>query len=581
MEVKHVIPGPDKKTLVDILKWRASETPDRPAHIFLVDGEKTEEVHTYAELDRKARAIAARLQSLGGKGERVMILLQPGLQFISAYFGCLYAGHVAIPLYPHLRKKKDNILTRIMNVAKDARPVAVISNTVIESASSQFFQEVEETRSTPWVNLDQLSLAEAENWKDLHLDPDEIAFLQYTSGSTNVPKGVMVSHGNLVHNTQAIYKKFNANYNSRGVVWLPPYHDMGLIGGILEPIYGGFLVYLMPPPYFLQRPLRWLEAISRLKTDISGGPNFAYEYCVKKVRPEQRDQLDLSHWKTAFSGAEPINPDTLRRFADYFAPCGFHYDNYQPCYGLAEGTLLVTSVEQTDDPVTAFFNKEGLEKNQIIPTSEMESSRELVGCGDVGFEMGVRIVNPDTLELCKPNEIGEVWASGGSIAKGYWAKPEQSEETFNAHIKDTGEGPFMRTGDLGFMRDGQLYITGRIKELIIIDGSNHYPQDIEWTVEKCHEAVRPHGVSAFPVEVDGSEKLVLMTEIEPRILRDMTDELRREIRRAIKSGVSAEHDLSVHEIVFVNRLPRTTSGKIRHHQCKKEFLAMLEENKAG
>jgi acyl-CoA synthetase (AMP-forming)/AMP-acid ligase II len=538
-------------------------------------------VHTYAELDRKARAIAARLQSLGGKGERVMILLQPGLQFISAYFGCLYAGHVAIPLYPHLRKKKDNILTRIMNVAKDARPVAVISNTVIESASSQFFQEVEETRSTPWVNLDQLSLAEAENWKDLHLDPDEIAFLQYTSGSTNVPKGVMVSHGNLVHNTQAIYKKFNANYNSRGVVWLPPYHDMGLIGGILEPIYGGFLVYLMPPPYFLQRPLRWLEAISRLKTDISGGPNFAYEYCVKKVRPEQRDQLDLSHWKTAFSGAEPINPDTLRRFADYFAPCGFHYDNYQPCYGLAEGTLLVTSVEQTDDPVTAFFNKEGLEKNQIIPTSEMESSRELVGCGDVGFEMGVRIVNPDTLELCKPNEIGEVWASGGSIAKGYWAKPEQSEETFNAHIKDTGEGPFMRTGDLGFMRDGQLYITGRIKELIIIDGSNHYPQDIEWTVEKCHEAVRPHGVSAFPVEVDGSEKLVLMTEIEPRILRDMTDELRREIRRAIKSGVSAEHDLSVHEIVFVNRLPRTTSGKIRHHQCKKEFLAMLEENKAG
>lgn len=581
MEVLHNIPGADKKTLVDILQWRAETTPDRLAHVFLVDGERQEERHTYAELDKKARAIAAKLQSKGGKGERVMILLQPGLQFIAAYFGCLYAGHIAIPLYPHLRKKKDNILTRILNVARDAKPVAVISNTVIEGASAHFFQELEETRNTPWVNLDTLSINETENWNDLHLSPDEIAFLQYTSGSTSLPKGVMVSHGNLVHNTHAIYKKYDANDDSRGLVWLPPYHDMGLIGGILEPIYSGFLVYLMPPPYFLQRPLRWLEAISRLKIDISGGPNFAYEYCIKRVRPEQREHLDLSHWTCAFSGAEPINPDTLRRFAEYFAPCGFKYESFLPSYGLAESTLLVTSVEQPGHTVTNFFDKEGLEKHQIIPTLALDSSRELVGCGDAGHGLKVRIVNPDTLNLCTPDEIGEVWASGGSVAKGYWGKPEQSEETFNAFIKDTGEGPFMRTGDLGFMRDGQLYITGRIKELIIIDGSNHYPQDIEWTVEKCHDAIRPHGVSAFSVEMEGSEKLVLMMEIEPKILRDMTDDLRREIRRAVKSGVSAEHDLSIHDMVFVGRLPRTTSGKIKHHQCKKDFLAMLEENKAG
>lgn len=575
-EVSSSFPDVDKKTFIDILRWRAEVTPDSPAHIFLKDGETDEDGQTYAELDRRARALAATLQTRGGKGERVLILLQPGQQFITAYFACLYAGHIAIPLYPHLRKKKDNILTRILNVAKDARPVAILSNSIIEGSSATLFAEEEETANIPWVNLDHIDEKESDKWVNPEASENDVAFLQYTSGSTNLPKGVMVTHGNLVHNTRAISMKYNAHSDQIGLVWLPPYHDMGLIGGILTPVYAGFCMYLMPPPYFLQRPLRWLQAISRYKVNISGGPNFAYEYCVKRVRPEQRAELQLAQWETAFCGAEPINPDTFRRFADYFKPCGFDYKSFIPSYGLAESTLLVTSVEKEEAPVTAFFSKEGLEKSRVVPAEPGAESRELVGCGDEGYGLKVRIVNPATTDMAQEDEIGEVWVSGGSVAKGYWGKPELTDETFHATIANTGEGPFMRTGDLGFQKDGQLYITGRIKELIIIDGSNHYPQDIEWSVEKAHEAIRPHGVSAFSVDVAGKEQLVLVAELEPRVLRDMDDAIGREIRRAMKSAVSADHDLSVYDIAFVGRLPRTTSGKIKHNQCKMDYLAMKE-----
>lgn len=577
LEIHNSFPDEDKKTFVDILRWRAETMPEKVAHIFLKDGESDEDGQTYGELDQNARALAATLQQKGGKGDRVLILLQPGQQFITAYFGCLYAGQIAIPLYPHLRKKKDNILSRILNVAKDSKPVAILSNSVIEANSIDLFAEEEDTKDIPWVNMDFLKAADADKWVDPKNSADEVAFLQYTSGSTNLPKGVMVTHGNLVHNTRAISDKFGIHAGQKGLVWLPPYHDMGLIGGILTPVYAGFQMYLMPPPYFLQRPYRWLDAISRYQINVSGGPNFAYEYCVKRVRKDQLQNLQLSQWQTAFCGAEPINPETFRRFDDYFRECGFQYKSFIPCYGLAESTLLVTSVNKDEMPGTAFFAKQGLEKSRVIPSTAGDDSRELVGCGGEGLGLKVRIVNPDTNEEVGADEIGEIWVFGGSVAKGYWGKPDLSKETFEAIIQNTGEGPFMRTGDLGFMRDGQLYITGRIKELIIIDGSNHYPQDIEWSVENAHEAIRPHGVSAFSVEEGGREQLVLVAELEPRAMRDMTDELGREIRRAMKSAVSADHDLSVFDIAFVSRLPRTTSGKIKHNQCKMDYLAMKAE----
>ena len=574
MSAAH-LPGPDKKTLVDVMRWRAESTPNKLQYRFLVDGETQEETRTNFQIDQKVRSIAARIQQVSKKGDRIMLLLPPSMQFIEAFFASLYAGCVAIPLYPHVRKKKDQILTRILNVAKDATPAAIISIGNIQQASMPFFQEVEHTRHIPWINLDEIPVSLADDWKEMNLAGDDLAFLQYTSGSTSVPKGVMVSHGNILHNTATIHLGFGTHPNDISMTWLPPYHDMGLIGGILTPLYTGIEANLMPPAYFLQRPFRWLKAISRLKANGSGGPNFAYDYAVKKVRPEQREELDLSSWTIAFCGAEPINTETLRKFAEYFEPCGFQYKSFLPCYGLAEGTLMVTTLHRHEDPVVESFDKEGLVKHQIIPTDDPKEGRKLMGCGKTYDDLQVRIVNPDTHELAKQGEIGEVWASGSSIAQGYWGRPDASKETFQAFIKDTGEGPFMRTGDLGFVYEGQLYITGRIKSLIIIDGSNHYPQDIEWTVANSHESIRAAGAAAYAIEVDGSEKLVITAELDPRAYRDLTDDDARKIRRAIKSSISAEHDLAVHDIMFTNRIPKTTSGKIKHHQCKADYLESI------
>ncbi len=574
----NVLNGPEFVTIVDIARWRANNQGDHEAYTFLVDGEDEKVFLNYQQFDRRARQVAAHLQQLGKKGDRIMILLPPGMSFINAFYGCLYAGMTAIPLYPHLRKKKDKIFNRILNVAKDAQPIALLSNETITASSSQHFEEVEEIKNIPWIAEEQIVLP-PESWSNPGLSPDDLAFLQYTSGSTSLPKGVMVSHGNLLHNLGVIQKGFDVRKSDITLNWLPPYHDMGLIGGILSPMYCGIHGILMPPVYFLQRPLRWLKAIAKFKATISGGPNFSYDFCIKKIKPEQRDALDLSCWEVAFCGAEPINPETLKKFAEYFAASSFRYQSFFPSYGLAETTLMITAAERTRGPVIRPFDKSQLERHSAVLADEGNpKSRNLISVGQVGDGLEVIIVNPETLEKCKDGEIGEIWEKGDSVARGYWGKPEQSEAAFNAYTIDTKEGPFMRTGDLGFFLDEEVYITGRIKELIIIDGSNYYPQDIEWSVENAHDAIRPHGASAFSVALDGRERLIIMVELDPRFARDMDEAQERQVRRAIKSIVSAEHDLSVHDIAFVSRLPKTTSGKIQHHQCEKDYLELINKS---
>ena len=397
-----------------------------------------------------------------------------------------------------------------------------------------------------------------------------MAFLQYTSGSTGTPKGVVLNHANLVHNSALIAHAFEHTRTSLGVFWLPSYHDMGLIGGILQPIYVGRTNVLMSPMTFLQKPFRWLSAITRFRATSAGGPNFAYEHCIQKITPEQRKQLDLSSWKLAFNGAEPVRAETLRRFAEKFAPCGFRAEAFYPCFGLAEATLIVSGGYVAKPPIIRSFDSVALTQGKVREVAGgSPTARDLVGCGQTLPDQKIVIANPETKTTCPPDEIGEIWVSGPSMAQGYWKRPDVTETMFHAHLQDTGDGPFLRTGDLGFMLDGELFVTGRLKDLIILRGVNYYPQDIELTVQRCHPRLRADCGAAFAVEKDGREQLVLVFEVE-RHKQGQFGEVFQAIRRA----VAGEHDLNVDAIVLIRAgtVPKTSSGKIQRHACRQSYL---------
>ncbi|MGZ4112319.1 MAG: AMP-binding protein, partial [Tumebacillaceae bacterium] len=555
-------------TLVDLLRWRAVQQPDQRAYTFLLEEEG--EVHiTYAELDRKARAVGAMLQSLGSNGERALLLYPPGLEYITAFFGCLYAGVNAVPAYP---PRLNGNLGRLQAIAADAQAkFALTTSTILTNVEGRFADSTDLTLK--WLVTDDIPVELADSWKQPLIDRNTLAFLQYTSGSTSLPKGVMLSHNNLLHNLQLIHESFDIRPDSNCVIWLPPYHDMGLIGGILQPFFGGYPVTLMSPVSFVQRPLRWLETISRNRATLSGGPNFAYELCVQKITPEQRATLDLSTWQTAFTGAEPIRQETLERFVQAFEPCGFRREAFYPCYGLAESTLFVTGGLRTEAPIVQSFDGEALKDNRVIELPEGQAeARTLVGCGHPRMEQQqVAIVDPTSMMRVAEDQVGEIWVSGQSIAVGYWNMEEKTAETFGAVIADTGEGPFLRTGDLGFMKDGELYVTGRLKDLIIIRGRNYYPQDIEYTMQTCHPALKPDFGAAFSVEADGEERLVVVQEIDRQFRKSNLDE----VVSAVRQAVAEQHQLQVYAVVLIKpaSIPKTSSGKIQRHACRERFLS--------
>jgi len=553
-------------TLVALLCRRAIEQPHRLAFTFLADGENEESRLTYDDLDRRARSVAALLQSLGAAGERVLLLYPPGPDYIAAFFGCLYAGAVAVPVYP---PRQNKTMSRIAAIVEDARPAVALTTSRILSRMPPLLESANDLNSMRWVPFEGEADRARFEWREQAITSDSLAFLQYTSGSTGVPKGVMLSHRNLLHNSALLRHSFEYTSESYCVSWLPIYHDMGLIGGVLQPLYGGFPCALMSPVSFLQRPLRWLEAISRYKATISGGPNFAYELCVRKIGPEQISTLDLSSWNTAFNGAEPIRAETIDRFAEAFGPCGFRKQAFYACYGLAETTLIVSGSMNSDLPVIKRFRIGELENNRGIESaSEDEDVRRLVGCGQNLLDTRVIIVNPETLTRCSPEEVGEVWVSGGSVARGYWNHAGETSHTFRAFTSDTLEGPFLRTGDLGLLQGGELFITGRLKDLIIIRGLNHYPQDIELTIERSHPSLRPGCGSAFSVEVSGEERLVAVQEIDRN--RGDSEAIIDRIRRT----VAEEHELQLFAVVLIRpgSLPKTSSGKIQRRACRTAFL---------
>ena len=566
----------DVATLVDLLRKRAVHQPLQVAFTFLKDGETEAGSLTYQELDRHARAIAAALQSYGVSGSRSLLLFPPGLEFIAAFFGCLYASVVAVPAYPPRPNQSMSRLQAI--VASSQAAVALTTRSLWANIEGQLAQNPELT-GLRWLCTDNLNSDLASDWQEPAVSGGTLAFLQYTSGSTGTPKGVMVSHGNILSNERIIHRAFDHTEQSSVVGWLPLFHDMGLIGNMLQPLYLGIPCILMSPAAFLQRPLRWLQTISRYRATTSGGPNFAYDLCVSKITNQERATLDLSSWEVAFNGAEPIRAETLERFCDAFTECGFRAQAFYPCYGMAETTLFVSGGLKTAPPIVHQVSGVALSQNQVLKAaSEQKDIRKLVGCGQSWLDQEIVIVDPESLTLCPVGQVGEIWVSGPSVAQGYWNRPEETAYTFQAYLADIGEsvagrspGPFLRTGDLGFLQDGELFVTGRLKDVVIIRGRNHYPQDIELTVEKSHPALRLGCGAAFSVEVEGEERLVVAQEVERSYLRRLVVD---EVVGAIRKAVSQQHELQVYAVLLLKTgsIPKTSSGKIQRHAARAGFL---------
>ncbi len=555
-------------TLLDLLQTRAGENPDRLAYRYIQDNDEDIVTITYGELDRQARAIGAWLESQHASGERALLLYPSGLDYIAAYFGCLYAGVTAVPAYP---PRLNRPVPRIQAIVDDSHASFALTTSTILDNIKQRFEHAPDLQALRWLNTEQLPAGIEAGWRHPNITSDTLAFLQYTSGSTSQPKGVMLTHGNLMHNLKAIYHGFQLTPNSSGAFWLPSYHDMGLIGGILEPMYIGGPSTLISPVSFLQRPFRWLDIISKYKATTSGAPNFAYDLCVDKITPEQMETLDLSSWTLAFCGAEPIRPETLERFARTFERVGLRRDAFYPCFGMAESTLLVSGGVGPAEPRTLTIDRKSLERDKVELTSiDNENSLTMVNCGKPIIDQRIVIVNTNTLEECASDEVGEIWVTGPSVAIGYWGLEEDTKNHFQAHVSNTGEGPFLRTGDLGFLHEGELFVTGRLKDLIIIHGSNHYPQDIELTVESSHAALQASGAAAFSVTDNGKEKLVIVQEVT----RQGRQADINEVTSAIRQAVAEKHDLQAFAIVLVKpmSIPKTSSGKIQRRATKTAFL---------
>ncbi|MEM8934445.1 MAG: fatty acyl-AMP ligase, partial [Acidobacteriota bacterium] len=568
---------------MDRLRDAARDHPARTVFTFLSDGGEQEHRIDFGRLDAWARSLAVRLVEHGRTGDRVLLLFPPGLAYIASFLGCLYAGRVAVPAYP---TRSRRTLPRLRSILDDAEPAVVMAPPSLFPVMHRLFAEHDGWQRARPLPVDDGPVTDgAERWRPDGIDADTLAFLQYTSGSTSEPKGVMLAHRHLMANEAMIQRAFGTDSSSVIVSWLPLYHDMGLIGGVLHPLYLGAHAVLLPAADFLRRPRRWLQTISTFRATVSGAPDFAYDLCVRQLVEEERAALDLSSWRVAFNGAEPVRADTLDRFADAFAVAGFDRRAFFPCYGLAEATLLVTGRKGPDafvEPLTAVVAVDALEHTGRAVAVEdaaagsdgsgRETIRRLVASGLPPEGVDVRVVDAESRRAREPGQVGEVWVASDAVAAGYWRRDAASEATFRARLADHPDaGPFLRTGDLGFVdAGGGLFVTGRLKDLIILRGRNLAPQDLERTVEASHPSLRPTCGAAFSVEAAGEERLVLVQELEYRRKPD-SDEVLAAIRRAVGEAHEVQPDAVV--VIRPSSIPKTTSGKIQRRACRERFLS--------
>lgn len=550
-------------TYIDRVRHWAETRPDQLAFCFLEHGERQGPSYTFAQLDEQARMVAAALQERQLDGHHILLMYPPGLDFIFGFLGCLYAGCVPVPVYPP--SGKDVHWLRLAGILEDSDARAMLT-----TESHLYFLEkglahVAHIELVQHFSTDQLDPDLAQAWQPPKHSPQDLVLLQYTSGSTGQPKGVAVTDANLMANQAMIAEGFGHGEHTVVVGWLPLYHDMGLIGNVLQPLYLGRPCYLMSPMAFIQKPIRWLKAISRYGATTSGAPNFAYEMCVKRIREAQREGLDLSSWQVAYNGSEPINPAALKQFSETYAPFGFRPQSHYPCYGMAETTLFTSGGKYDEAPNFLNVHEEDLAQHRITPCEEGDASgRLLVGCGQP--RQRCLIVDPDKRVVLGAERVGEIWLQGPHVARGYWNKEALSQEVFEARLDGEAE-PFLRTGDLGFMNNGELFITGRLKDIIIIKGRNHYPQDLELSSENAHRFVRHAHVAAFSQIQESEERLIIVAEVK---MKPGTDVSLDDLRDLVRQKISQDHAVRAHEVVLVKPggVPKTSSGKVRRSKCK-------------
>jgi len=560
------------QTFVSLLAARAEREPDGLAFTYLGDGEHETARLTFGALDRRAREIGGALQARGLAGHRVLVLCPPGLEYIEAFFGCLYAGAIAVPAYPPDPMKLQRTVPRLDAIARDAACGAVLTTQMIHQLAQAVVDEAPRLKTLPWIAADQIT-DPASNWRVPAVDAESVAFLQYTSGSTAQPRGVVLTHANLVHNQLLIRQAFHtAGTGVSAVSWLPLYHDMGLIGTVLQPIFVGVPVCLMSPLAFLQRPLRWLQAITKRRASYSGAPSFAFELCVRKVTPAERRELDLSCWRVAFCGAEPVRAATIEAFSETFAACGFRREAFHPTYGLAEATLMATGGHARGGPKVRWFSVGSLNRGEVVPAPAGPGARALVGCGRRLEGTELAIVDGTTSTVAADDKVGEIWLRSPSVASGYFNRAAETAAVFGAKLEGAGDRPFLRTGDLGFLWEDELFFAGRVKDVLIIRGKNYYPQDLEATVEHaCPGVFRPGCASAFSVEVEGEERIVIVQEVQ-------RDADRGRLERATADATQAvfdEHGLGLHALVLIaaGELPKTSSGKVQRRATHEQYVA--------
>jgi acyl-CoA synthetase (AMP-forming)/AMP-acid ligase II len=557
-------------SLVDLLAARAAEQPNARAYVFLSDQGDEDSVLSFGELKRRAQGVAGHLIEGGNPGDRALLLFGPGLDFIIAYFGCILAGMLPVPM---MVPRRNSSLDASASIVGDCNPRFIMTNARLNSARPDLRDRFGGAQMQ-WLLVDQDNLSSSRQMPALpRPTADAVAFLQYTSGSTSAPKGVRVTHGNLIANLEMLRVGFGNTRDSTYASWTPLYHDMGLISNVLQSLYLGSPCVLLSSATFIQRPLSWLRAIHRYRAEVSGGPNFAFDLCVRRFRAEQMQDIDLSCWKVAFNAAEPLRADTLERFAATYGPYGFNARAMYPSYGLAEATVLVSCGQRGAGPVIRTVGLAALRRNEIASPTAHDDRHRMVGCGRNIAGQRLAIVDPQTCRRLGADRIGEVWVAGDHVCKGYWHNAEATRSTFQARIAGEQEDEtWLRTGDLGFMDEaGELFITGRIKDMMIVRGINYYPQDIENTVYNSHPALRPHCSAAFSVLTDESEeKVVVVQEVERSRGRIDVEDILASIREAVVN----EHEIALDSIVLIppGTIPKTTSGKIQRNQVRQMWL---------
>ncbi|OBP16337.1 hypothetical protein A5320_02700 [Rheinheimera sp. SA_1] len=555
-------------SLCDLARLRAAETPDKSYVVFIKESAHDNTQLSFAELDEASQRFATVVRQEGLAGQNVLLLLSDNELFIRAFYGCSYGHAVPVPAAPP--QKRPEQFERINSILQQGGIRHILTTAAVAEKLALFAPDFAAIAQAKIFDVQSFSQNQHNDWQRPDFRADDLAFLQFSSGSTGTPKGVQVTQQNLLHNSEVIKNAFGHHRETQGLGWLPAYHDMGLIGCILQPMYAGFTVALMSPTHFVKSPFRWLQEITARRVNTTGGPSFAYRLCLDRITPEQKAELDLSSWDLAFNGAEPVDHQTMQAFYDFFKDASFKQQAFYPCYGLAENTLMVSGGDKASAYKTLKVRQQSLKTSKAELAAADEPGRSLVSNGLARPGVRIEIVCPDQKRRCEAFEIGEIWVQGDSVGRGYINDPVLTTQNFSAECVDL-PGFYMRTGDLGFCDEqGELYVTGRLKGLIIINGENYYPEDIERTAQNSHVALRDFRGATFAVDGANGEGLVLVNELERTQSRSSDHD---QIFTAINNAIAQVHGVYPTQILLLKTgsLPVTTSGKVQREQAKTLF----------